>query len=226
MEIFNLVKRREFKESDLRYSKTISDIDDNIRRFKHDFDNIITTIGGYVKTNDIIGLRTYYSQIANECQEVNNLYLLNPEVINNPGIYNLISCKYAKAKSKGIKVNLSFLLDLNKLNMKIYEFARILGILLDNAIEAAEKCDEKILNIDFRNDSRNNVNLVIIENTYNTVNENIDINKIFDKGFSSKAEHSGLGLYEIKKILNKNNNLNLYTTKDNKYFRQQLEIYY
>ena len=56
--------------------------------------------------------------------------------------------------SKNIKVNLTFLLDLSTLKMKIYEFARILGILLDNAIEASSECDEKIINITFRDDSK------------------------------------------------------------------------
>lgn len=35
----------------------------------------------------------------------------------------------------------------------------------------------------------------------------------------------GLGLWEIRQILKKHNNLNLYTSKDDKFFKQQLEIY-
>jgi len=35
----------------------------------------------------------------------------------------------------------------------------------------------------------------------------------------------GLGLWEIRKILKKHNNLNLFTSKDDKFFKQQLEIY-
>ena len=108
--------------------------------------------------------------------------------------------------------------------MKIYEFARILGILLDNAIEASSECDEKILNIVFRNDVKNNRNIILIENTYNDKNVNID--EIFNKGFSGKENHTGLGLWEVKQILKKNNNINLHTTKNDKYFSQQLEIYY
>ena len=49
--------------------------------------------------------------------------------------------------------------------------------------------------------------------------------QIFDKGYSSKANNTGLGLWEVKQILKRNNNLNLYTTKDEKFFKQQLEIY-
>ena len=128
-------------ESAESYNNTLHILHDNVRGFKHDFDNIVTTIGGYIKTNDMEGLEKYYSQLQEDCSKVNNLYILNPDIINNPGIYNLLTTKYSEAEEKGIKVNLTFLLDLNELHMKIYEFARILGILLDNAIDAASECD-------------------------------------------------------------------------------------
>ena len=153
-------------ESAEEYNKTLHILHDSVRGFKHDFDNIVTTIGGYVKTNDMEGLKNYYVQLEDDCQKVNNLYLLNPEVINNPGIYNLLTNKYNEAISKDIKVNMSILLDLSNLKMKIYEFARILGILLDNAIEASQECEKKIINITFRNDEKNHRQLIIIENTY------------------------------------------------------------
>ena len=222
--VINLVVTTKKLENAEEYNKTLHILYDNVRGFKHDFDNIVTTIGGYIKTNDMIGLEKYYSQLVEDCERVNNLYVLNPDIINNPGIYNLLTTKYAEAEEKGIKVNLTFLLDLNNLHMGIYEFARILGILLDNAIDAASECDEKILNIVFRNDSNNNRNIILIENTFNDKNVNLD--DIFKKGVTGKTNHTGLGLWEIKKILKKNNNINLYTTKDEQYFSQQLEIYY
>lgn len=211
-------------ESAEEYNKTLRILHDSVRGFKHDFDNIVTTIGGYVKTNDMEGLKKYYIQLEDDCQKVNNLYLLNPEIINNPGIYNLITNKYNEAISKNIKVNISLLLDLSNLKMKIYEFARILGILLDNAIEASQECDEKIINITFRNDEKNHRQLVIIENTY--TNKDVDTIKIFGKGISEKENHTGLGLWEVQNILKKNNNISLFTTKTDIYFKQQLEIYY
>ena len=219
-----LVTTTQKLESAEEYNKTLHILHDSVRGFKHDFDNIVTTIGGYVKTKDMEGLEKYYSQLQEDCSKVNNLYVLNPDIINNPGIYNLLTTKYNEAEEKGIKVNLTFLLDLNNLNMKIYEFARILGILLDNAIDAASECDKKLINISFRNDSRNNRNIILIENTYN--DKNVDLDNIFKKGVTGKANHTGLGLWEIRQIINKNNNINLYTTKDKQYFSQQLEIYY
>lgn len=222
--IFKLILTTQKLESAEEYNNTLRILHDNVRGFKHDFDNIVTTIGGYIKTEDMEGLRNYYLQLEDDCQRVNNLYILNPEVVNNDGIYNLLTKKYYEAESKDIKVNITFLLDLNTLNMKIYEFARILGTLLDNAIEASSECEEKIINIVFRNDPNNFRQLVLIENTFN--DKNLDTDKIFEKGISGKENHTGLGLWEVRKLIKKNNNINLYTSKSDKYFSQQLEIYY
>ena len=112
-------------------------------------------------------------------------------------------------------------LDLNTLNIKIYEFTRILGILMDNAIEASSESDNKIINVYFRKNGK--MQLLIIENSY--VDKDIDTEDIYKKGFSTKKGNSGLGLWEVRQILKKNTNLNLYTTKDSDFFRQQFEIY-
>lgn len=222
--IISLSTTKKQLESAEEYNKTLHILHDSVRGFKHDFDNIVTTIGGYINTNDMDGLKNYYSQLEEDCSRVNNLYILNPDNINNPGIYNLLTTKYNEAEEKGIKVTLTVLLDLNDLHMKIYEFARILGILLDNAIDAATECDSKVLNIVFRNEAKNNRNIILIENTYK--DKDVDIDQIFNKGVTGKENHTGLGLWEVKQILKKNNNVNLYTTKNEQYFSQQLEIYY
>ena len=222
--ISKLAATRKELEITKDYNNTLRILHDNIRSFKHDFDNIVTTIGGYVKTNDMEGLNKYYSQLQDDCQKVNNLSVLNPDIINNNGIYNLLTTKYNAADSKNIKVNISFLLDLNNLKMKIYEFSRILGILLDNAIEASSESKEKIINLTFRNDPKNSRQLIIVENSYG--NKAVNTEKIFEKGISGKENHSGLGLWEVRKILSKTTNANLFTTKNKDYFIQQIELYY
>ena len=205
------------------YNKSLKILHDNVRAFKHDFSNIVQAIGGYIGTNDMEGLKTYYSQLLGDCQKVNNLYTLSPEVINNPAIYSLLTSKYHKADELGIKINLEVFLNLNELNMKIYEFTRALGLLMDNAIEAASECDEKIINVEIRKDFKVNRQLLIIENTYKE--KDVDLDKIYEKGYSSKPNNTGLGLWEVRQIMKKNNNLNLYTTKNDEFFNQQLEIY-
>lgn len=216
------VATRNLEEEKL-YNKTLTILHDNIRAFKHDFNNIVQAIGGYVSSNDMAGLKKYYSQLLDDCQRVNNLNTLSPDVINNPAIYSLLASKYYKADELGIKINLEIFLDLNSINMKIYEFTRILGILLDNAIEATNECEEKIINVMIRKDNRANRQVAIVENTY--MQKDINIDKIFEKSYSTKPNNTGLGLWEVRQILKKSTNLNLFTTKNDKFFIQQLEIY-
>ena len=222
--VFKLFATNKELESEKSYNKTLRILHDSVRGFKHDFDNTVTTIGGYVRTNDMEGLKKYYLQLEDDCQKVNTLYILNPEIINNDGIYNLLTTKYHEAEEKDIKVTITVLLDLGNLKMKIYDFARILGILLDNAIEASSESNEKIINITFRNDRKNSRQLITIENSYK--DKNVDTEKIFEKGASGKENHTGLGLWEVRKILKKTNNANLFTSKTDTLFSQQLEIYY
>ena len=198
---------------------------DQVRSFKHDFDNMVNSIGGYVVNEDIPGLKKYYQQLLEECNKTNNLYALSPSVINHPAIYHLLATKYYEADQKNIQINLNVFLDLNEIEerMKIYDFTRILGILLDNAMDAAEECEKEIINVTFRKDISNNMILVIIQNTYN--NKDVDTEEIYQKGITSKENHSGLGLWKIRQILMHNNNLNLFTTKNDEFFTQQFEIY-
>lgn len=210
-------------EQEKESNKILKALQDDLHGFRHDFTNIMCTIGGYVQVKDMNGLSKYYSQIQKDINKVNNLGALNPETINNPAIFVLIASKYSKALELGIEMNINIFIDLNKLNMKIYEFTRVLGILLDNAIEAAKECDEKIINIEMRKDTRRNRQLLIIENTFN--NKEVDTEQIYQKNYSTKSGNTGLGLWEVRKILNRNDNLNLYTTKNKKFFNQQLEMY-
>lgn len=223
-----LEETKQLLETEKMYNKNLNTLHDNIRGFKHDFNNIVQSIGGYLSTNNIDGLKVYYKDLLEECQINNNLAVLNPELINNPAIYSLLADKYNKAEEDNIKLNLEIMADLSNLNIKTYELTRILGVLFDNTLEAASKCDKKIVNISFRNDASHNRILIIIQNTYK--NKDINIDKIFEKGYSSKEnikeKHShGLGLWEVRKYLKKNTNLDLYTTKNDEFFTQQFEIY-
>ena len=206
------------------YNKTLQILHDNIRAFKHDFWNIVQGIGGYIGKNDMEGLKKYYSKLVEDCHQVNNLTALSPSVVNNPAVYNVLAHKYHKADELGIKINLDVFMDLNELNINSYELTRILGILMNNAIEASKECEDKTINVTFRKDNKRPMQLIIIENTYK--DKNIDTEKIYEKGYSTKEGNTGLGLWEIRQIMKKHNNLNLYTTKNSEYFSQQFEIFF
>lgn len=210
------------------YNKTLTLLHDSMRGFKHDFNNIVQGLGGYIETENIPGLKKYYSQLLKDCNRVNNLTALSPTIINNPAIYNVLAGKYHVADEIGVQINLGIFADLNEFekHTKIYEFTRILGILMDNAIEAASECEEKMIHVSFKKEHNRSRLVMCVENTYK--NKDIDIDRIFEKDFSTKSKktNSGLGLWEIREILKRNNNLNLFTTKNEVFFIQQFEIYY
>lgn len=209
-------------EKEKIYNKTLSILHDNIRCFKHDFDNIVQILGGYIDLNDMNGLKRYYKSLLEECKLTNNLNVLNPQTINNPSIYSLLNNKYYKAANDGVTMNFEIFSDLSKINTNIYELSRILGILLDNSIEAARETDEKVINIMIRSDAKKQI--FIIENS--CIDNNISTTKIFEKGYSTKENNSGIGLWKVHKILAKNTDIDLFTTVKNNKFTQELSVFY
>ncbi|MGN1329935.1 MAG: sensor histidine kinase [Clostridia bacterium] len=197
---------------------------DCIRGFKHDFSNIMQSIGGYILNDDLDGLKKYYSSIFKECSELKKISVFNKDVLNSPPVLALIAEKYYKAKELDIEFNIEVFIDLNNLNMDIYEFTRILGIFLDNSIEAASQSAKRIINITISKDFRNHFDSLIIENSCDS--EIIDTEKIFEKNFSTKPKNTGLGLWKVKNILTKYDNVSLNTSVRNNFFKHQLKIYY
>lgn len=205
------------------YNKSLKILYDKVKGFKHDFDSIVSSLNGYIEQNDMNGLKQYFSEVKKDCKIADDLALINPRTINNPGIYSLLNNEYAKASALGINFELEFFLNLNELEINIYFFSRILGVLLDNAIEAAENSKEKFVKISFIRENVNGRAVITIENSYS--NKNIDLENIFKKGITSKECHAGLGLWEVKRYVNKSKNLDLKPSVSPSTFKQEFFIY-
>lgn len=228
--ISNILKTREIRSASVYidnlegYNRNLTEMNDSIRGVKHDLNNIVQAINGYIMVNDFISLKKYFSRLLSECNYIQSIETLNPEVITNPAIYSLLLNKYNVATEKGIKVSIEIMFDLSEISDYSYDISRILGILLDNAIEASLETEEKKIDVKFS--SKNNIRYIVIENSYNS-EKDIDTCKIFEKNFTTKKENGnkGIGLWNVQKILKKNEMLELYTSKTSKYFEQSLRIY-
>lgn len=207
-------------------NENLMDIVDRMRSFKHDFNNIIQALDGYIFLEDIKALAIYFKSLLKECNYVNCIDRLNAKDIGNPAIYGILVNKYKIAEEKNIQMNIDILDNLNRLDEKSYVISRMVGILMDNALEASQESEEKIINVQFLKGDTENKKVIIIENSYN--NKDVDTTKIFEKNYTTKKEqgNSGLGLWKIKDIVSKDPSFKLYTTKDELMFRQRLEIYY
>lgn len=204
-------------------NKNLSEVNDKVRCFRHDFNNIMQAIDGYIVLDDMASLQAYFNSLIKECNYVNVIDFLNNRVKENPAISSILLNKFRYAEQNNIKMNIEIFMDLSKFKKKSYIISRILGILLDNALEASIETEEKLVNVTFSKDEFRNRMLINIENTY--IDKKIDINKIFDKNYTTKDGNTGLGLWKIKDILKQETKINLFTTKDDFMFKQQLEIY-
>ena len=194
-----------------------------IKSFKHDFCNILQAMYGYIIMKDMNGLTDMFNSLKNEWCCIKNGEDLNRKNINNPSIYSILNNKYKFIIDNGIKAQIDINADLKKINLNDFELTRIIGILMDNAIEAAEKSNDKKVLIQFKYDKLNNRNLIYIKNS---CDDYIDCSKIFENNYSTKEDtnNHGFGLWKARQIVNAHSNVNLYTYKD-KLFTQKLEIY-
>lgn len=193
---------------------------DTTRTFRHDFNNIMQSIGGYIKTNNMYDLKEYYNKLIPECFNIGNLYRFHSQLMGNPAIYSLVSNKYNLAESKNVKMSLNILTNLNSIHLDTYHFSKILGILLDNAIEASSETPSKLVNVSFQ--PIDNKQLIVIENTY--LSKKISTTKIFKKNFTTKSKNSGIGLWEVQNIIRKHKNISLETQAGEEFFTQTLII--
>lgn len=206
-------------------SDSLMELNDNIRSFKHDFNNIIQAIDGYILLGDMDALKTYFSKLLKECNYVKNLELLTGKVQTNPAIYGVLLDKCRVAEGNNIDMNIDMFVDYSDMNEKAYDLSRIIGILLDNAIEATLECEKKVINIQFKEGSSENKKKIVIENTYK--DNGFDTEMIFEKNYTTKKEkgNSGLGLWKVKEIISKDDEVEIQTIKDGNTFKQELEIF-
>lgn len=158
------------------------------------------------------------SSLPHEYQDLLNKIIIkynkNYEWINNigdipGGLQGLIYLKINEANQK--KINIYINTDKSiKTNEKDYlDLCNIVGILLDNAIEASKLTKKRIIEINIKEDI-DEINIKII----NLFNNSIDTSKIGEKNYSTKEFKSGLGLNYIKKVKNSNINVNFKIIND------------
>ena len=228
--LFNYLKinmEKEKAESDLEISelhnKTMIGMVDGVRTLKHDYNNIMQALNGYVSTKQYDKLQEHINKVLDECNIVNNLSVIDQKVFNDPAIYGIVGAKYFIAMEADIKFELDIVTNIKEISFPMPELSRILGIILDNAIEATSKTDNKYMKLEMKYDARKDADIIKVYNTYDT---NIDINlkDIYKKGVSSKKIKSGIGLWEVKKLIDKSKNSQIYASLEHGMFVQNIII--
>lgn len=200
------------QEELMEYTGHVERLYRDVRTFKHDHHNIVLAINGYLKDENLDGLRDFMKEteevqsVSAEYQMINKLILLE-----RPGLKSVLMSKLTKCSHLGIEVSL----DVQDLDIQIDEvdLVRVVGNLLDNAIEATESLNDKFIFVGI------NKNEVVVGNRYQG---KINPESISTFGYSSKGHNRGIGLYSLKHIVKKYDHIQLKTEISKDLFTQKI----
>ena len=166
---------------------------DALRSQSHEFNNKLHVIYGLAFNNNKQELIDYLEEIIGNKQAESNVI---SQTIKDPIIAGFLNSKFSRARELGVCLSLNVDGELKLIpNTSVtHSLITILGNLIDNGLDAVQFLDEKQIN----------VNLVISNNTFqieiidngNGISEE-DTQYIFQKGYSTKGDNRGIGLYLV-----------------------------
>ncbi|WP_048000859.1 sensor histidine kinase [Lactiplantibacillus herbarum] len=169
-----------------------------LRKFKHDYKNLVVSLNAQ---NDISGIKDYlasatHSQIL--ATSLDDVKIAQIQRLKNEAIRGLVVQKFFYANQCGVELNVEIPHTNFEISRDVTVVVRIIGNLLDNAIEQAQKMSNKIVTIAFN----------VIEDTLeiavnNAIDSDFDQRKIFSTGYSTKGENRGLGLANVRELVDR-----------------------
>lgn len=166
----------------------------DMRKFRHDYQNILLSIEGFIRSEAWQELSEYYNQelsthSANDNQQFERLLLLE-----NANLRQIIYAKLAAAQLNNVKVKLELTEAIMIHHPDQLTLSRMLGIILDNAIEeVASLGKDASVTLAFIKESE--VTIILVVNQCRQQLEPLNILK--KEGFSSKSDGRGLGLANL-----------------------------
>ncbi len=180
-------------ESLQEYTLNLESMYNDMRKFKHDYINILSSMAGYFEYKDFEKLEKFFNKkilklsenISNENYKLDKLQ--NIKIVELKGI---LSSKVIEAQELGIDLFIDIMEPIQFIKMDIIDLCRSIGILLDNAIEAAILCKVPSVKIGIIN-KKNSTCILIINSC---LDDTPPIYKMFAYGFSTKGSNRGAGL--------------------------------
>lgn len=206
------------------YVASLEQINQDMRKFKHDYINILSTLRIFIDDKNFDGLHTYfYKHIleANHQEQLNQqaMMMLNNLKVNS--LKGLVTTKILQAQSHRVPFHIEIVEEITDIQVDPIILNRMVGILLDNAIEAAceiENGEVRVALIDM-----GETTLLVVNNTFD-VETGIKVHEIYQEGFSTKGENRGLGLANFRQMKNDLKNVSLNTKISPPYFIQEIEF--
>ncbi|GGG94951.1 GHKL domain-containing protein [Staphylococcus pragensis] len=210
-------------ETYYEYTLQIESINNEMRKFRHDYVNILTTMSEYIREDDMTGLRQYFNENIvpmKDNLQMKSIKINGTENLKVRAIKGLVTTKILQAQEKNIPISIEVPELVEHIELNTIDLSRIIGIIIDNAIEASEDLEDALIRIAFIN-TESSVMFIVM----NKCKEDMPrIHELFQERFSTKGENRGLGLSTLKEITDSTENVLLDTTIENGYFIQKVEI--
>jgi len=221
---FELQQKEAEQESLQRYTSELEYWQTTIRKFRHDYQNILISINEFLEEKDWDGLVQYYnSEImpASDSITRNDFALENLNKIKVLEIKGILATKLMYAQSiDNISVFFEANEEIDRISTDSIALVRMLGIILDNAIEALQTLGSGALIAACLKDGADITFIV-----QNTCHPDIPkLHQLKQPGFSTKGESRGLGLVNLSEIANAYANITLETGIEENVFTQKLVI--
>jgi two-component system sensor histidine kinase AgrC len=190
--------------------------------FRHDYTGILISLSGYIDTDDLEGAKSYLHSIIDYSSDilVPKYYSELIKILSTP-IIAVLTPFGEKTIEHQIDFSLTVATPFHYVNMDLIDVIRCLNILLNNAFESVQEQPNSFIQVISENNEK--YLYLIIKNPDTST---IPLEKIMKKGFSSKSNHSGKGLYIVFKICNYYNNVHFAIHRINGIFTTTLTIHY
>ena len=205
------------------YSHQVESLYEEIRSFRHDYINILTSLKLGIDNQDIEAIKTVYNGVLRDSgtQFYDSKFdIAKLSNIKNDAIKSILSAKLLEAQNKGISISVEIEEPVSNFRIELLDFITILSVLCDNAIEATIEAISPRMTVAFMNNDDSLV--LIVENSIKS--EKVDVNHIFDRGYSSKGEGRGLGLHNVNSVLEKYPKSTITTRSANHLFSQTIRF--
>ena len=206
------------------YTHEIEQLYQNMRSFKHDYIDMLSSMKFYIDEKNTEQLSQYfYTNILPMGKEMtgHDQRLGRLAFLKNDTVKSLIFSKILLASQKGINVEVEIREMVEEFPVKEMDLFRVLGIFLNNAIEAAQETDKKEITIAVISDSEKIT--ILLRNSTNLIS--LPLSRLCERDISSKKNHSGIGLYTAENILNSYENVHWNFSCEMPYFLVELVLY-
>ena len=191
-----LSKEREY-EIHKTYDGVYTQLLDSMRKKQHDFHNHITAIySHHLMAKDYDTLVALQKKYCDEIMEENRYARLLSS--NSPIVIAFLYSKFIEAESKGCRITYDIKVDELQCKIPDYKLIEVLGILLDNAIEAVQDYDLKNIWVEMR--EMTDIIHVAVKNNSRYYKQE-ELIQLMGMGYSTKAQNRGIGLSKAKDIL-------------------------